>query len=702
MITRLGQFSFRHRWWVLGIWMVLMAGGSAAIGPLFDKAGNTEQLGGTEVGRAAAAIDAGLDHGVAYTVLVDHIDAKSAAATSALQRAVQETAAVPGVQEVSEPDTATDGGAAAITVTLAKSDHQFQPFTDSKARMGQLNDQLPGARVQFGGGDLVSDQANAEIHQDLNRSEAISLPITLLVLIFIFGGVIVAGLPVLAAIGTVLTAGGILLGFASLVDLDTNAVTVLAILSLGLSIDYALLLVARYREELVVSEDRGEALRRAWSTAGRTVAFSALTIAAALTGLLSFQIGRLQGLALAGITTAVVAMLASLTLTAALLGLFGKRIRPRARSGTKPLESGFFARLARRTQRRPLLLALGCAAVLLALAAPLLHLAIKDPQLEGLPRSIEAVQVADQLGTRFGQTTQPAVRVVARTDPATLDSYASRWSTDPEVARVEKSKQDTADLSSVVLAVRGDGQSKDARDLVGRLRADRPSGYESWVTGDAARLIDIDNRLMDGLPLAIGITVGAMLVLLFLMTGSLVIPVKAMVLNLLSLGATFGVLVAVFQDGWFAGPLHTITVGGLSPFMIVIVFAFAFGFSMDYEVFILSRIKEHVDAGEDSDTAVRHGLQRSGWIVTAAALLMLIVYAVFAGAKMGQIEQIGLGLLVAVLLDATIVRCLLLPATMTLLGRAAWWAPGPLRRFHTRRGPHEIPVVAQEEPQPVH
>lgn len=697
---------------------MIVGAGSTAIGPLFAGMGDVNQLKGTEVGAAADAIEAGLDRGVQYTVLVDDIDARADTAQSTLQRAITDTAAMPGVKEVSDPDIATDGRAAAITVTLEKSDHQYQPFTDSKTRMQRLTEELSGSTVRFGGGELLGDQSNEAIQDDLNRAEWLSLPLTLIVLVLVFGGIIAAGLPILAAVGAIMASTGILLGFSGLIDLDANAVTVVAILGLGLSIDYALLLVARFREELVGNDDREEALRRAWSTAGRTIMFSGLTVAAALTGLLAFNVGRLQGLAAAGIATTVVAMLAALTLTAALLGLAGKRVKPSkrqlaryaamqaAREGAgkdtmaRELESGFFARLARATQRRSLLLVLGCIAVLLAMASPLLHVTIKDPQLEGLPRTIEAVQVADELSTRFGQTTQPAVRVLARTDPATLDAYVAKWRSDPAVQRVEEANQITAGLSSVVLAVRGDGQGKDARALVERLRADRPAGYESWVIGDAAKLIDLNQRLVSGLPLAIAITAVAMIMLLFLMTGSLVIPLKAIALNLVSLGATFGVLVAVFQDGWLAGPLDTLTVGGLSPFVILIVFAFAFGFSMDYEVFILGRIKEYVDSGEDSNTAVRHGLQKSGWIITSAALLMLIVFAVFAAAKVGQIEQIGLGLFVAVLLDASIVRCLMLPAMMTLLGRAAWWAPGPLKRFHRRHGLREVsPVDEFREPE---
>jgi RND superfamily putative drug exporter len=218
------------------------------------------------------------------------------------------------------------------------------------------------------------------------------------------------------------------------------------------------------------------------------------------------------------------------------------------------------------------------------------------------------------------------------------------------------------------------------------------------VTGEAAFLIDLLDVLEDGLPLALATTVLAMVVLLFLMTGSLVVPVKAILANVVSLGATFGVLVAVFEFGYGSTLLNTLTIGGLSPFIIVIVFAFAFGLSMDYEVFLLGRIKEYVDRGEDSDTAVRRGLQHTGRIITSAALLMIIVFACFAFAEVGQIEEVGLGLTVAVLIDATVVRCLLVPATMTLLGRWNWWAPAPLKRLHARLGLAEAPLAVATQP----
>jgi RND superfamily putative drug exporter len=224
------------------------------------------------------------------------------------------------------------------------------------------------------------------------------------------------------------------------------------------------------------------------------------------------------------------------------------------------------------------------------------------------------------------------------------------------------------------------------------MRADRPPGGQSWVTGDAGVLTDLLGLIYSALPAAIAVTLLAMTVLLFAMTGSLVVPIKAILANLISLGATFGFLTAVFGHGFASGVLDTLTVGALNPFVAVVVFAFAFGLSMDYEVFLLGRIKEYVDDGIPTDLAVRRGLQHTGRVITSAALLMVIVFACFAAARMGNIEQIGLGLAVAVLIDATIVRCLLVPASMTLLGRWNWWSPAWLTRVHARFGLREFPL----------
>ena len=698
-MKRIGVWCFHRRLPVVGIWLLVMVGGAVAIGPLFAGMGDTTTLSGTETGRAQSVIDGSIDHGEQFFAVVDGIDTGSAETTAALSDAVTAVRGITGVQDAQGPVASGDGRAASIFITLAPAESQYQPFTDTQTRLTELSAALPGATVSFGGGDLIGDDANAAVQDDLRNAEIYSLPMTVLLLLIIFGGVAAAALPAVAAIATMLGATAVLLGFSSVVTIDANAITVVTLLGLGLSIDYGLLLVARFRDELTRTGDRIEAVAAAWHTAGRTIGFSALTVVAALAGLLAFDVGELRALAAAGIATVIVGMLAGITLTAALLGFVGRWIKPRRRHHHTDAESGFFAGLARRTQRRPWLTLAGCAVVLLGLAAPLLHVIIKVPQLEGLPRTLESVRVADVLDQRFGISSQAGVAVLARTDPATLDTYAQRWTADPQVTRVEPAGAVGTDVSIVVFDVDGDGQGAGAQALVDRLRQDRPTGYESWVTGDAARLMDLQDRLVEGLPLAVAIVVLSMLVVLFLMTGSVVVGVKAIVVSALSLAATFGVLTAVFQDGVLASPLGMLTVGGLSPYMIVIVFAFAFGLSMDYEVFLLARIKEFYDAGESPDAAVRHGLQRSGRIITSAALLMLIVFACFATADIGALQQIGLGLFVAVLIDATLVRCLLSPALMTVLGRAAWWAPAPLRRLHDRFGLHEaseLPAADQD------
>jgi len=495
---------------------------------------------------------------------------------------------------------------------------------------------------------------------------------------------------------------GVMLGFSTFTDVDQDGVTVVTLLGLGLAVDYGLLLVARYREELRAGHDWETAVAGAWASAGRTVLFSALTVGAALSGLLMFRVPTLTALGAAGVSIALVCMLASLTFTAALVGLLRRWIRPSRRTRvaeTDKADRGIFARIAGAVQRRPVIVALGTLTLLLIAGAPLLASELRLPGLDGIPRSIEAARVADTLGARFASPATPAITVVARTEAGALSAWAVRWADDPAISRVRPARQLGGDgagpLATIAFDPTGDPQSASVRDLVDRMRADRPPGGQSWVTGDAAVLNDLLGLIADGLPAAIGVTVLAMLVLLFAMTGSLVVPVKAIVANLVSLGATFGVLTAVFRFGYGADILDTLTVGSLNPFVVVVIFAFAFGLSMDYEVFLLGRIKEYVDVGVPTDIAVRRGLQHTGRVITSAALLMVIVFSCFAAARVGNIEQIGLGLTVAVIIDATVVRCLLVPATMTLLGRWNWWSPAWLRRLHPRVAVTHPPASAE-------
>jgi putative drug exporter of the RND superfamily len=735
VLARAGRWCFRRRWSVLAMWVVAAVAGGLASGPVTDALADDNPPRHIESIAARDVLSSNADTGGSVIGLVDRVDPQAPAVRDAVTAAATDLATITDVRRVATPYTATphtagptpagtllsaDGHGLLVTMTLDKVDSPRRNAVVDAAttRLHRLADDLHGAgqeqaRVRVGGDPALNRQADQVSRIDQNRAELFSLPISLVVLMVVFGGMIAAGLPVVAAIASVVSAFALLLGFSRITDLDSDVLTVVTLLGLGLSVDYGLLLVARYREELASGFTPEVAVGRAWATVGRTILFSALTVAGALTGLLAFDVPGLSALGAGGVSVALVALLAALTLTAALLGVVRRWIRPSARAVRRrahygdAAEIGFFARLSRLVQRFPAAVAVGTTALLLVAGIPLLTGTVRLPGLAGVPRSVEAAQVADDLASRFGQTRTPAVTVVARTDPATLDRWAARWAADPTVETVLPAEAVGPGVAEVDLAVAGDPQGMAGQDLVGKVRADRPPGVASWVTGDAAVLVDLKRLIRQGLPWAIGITLLAMVALLFAMTGSMVVPVKAILANVVSLGATFGVMSAVFEHGFLAGPLHTLTTGGLDPFVIVIVFAFAFGLSMDYEVFLLGRIREYVEGGWDTDTAVRRGLQHTGPIITSAALLMMIVFACFAGARMGTIEQIGLGLAVAVLIDATIVRCLLVPATMTLLGRSNWWAPRPLRHLRERAGLRERrlpdPVPApRREPELVH
>jgi putative drug exporter of the RND superfamily len=713
VIARIGRFCFRNRWWVLVVWLVVATGGLLSSGAVFAALADSNTVRSVESVEARDVMAAGNDSSGQIIVLVDGVDAQQPAVHTAVDHAADAIYDLDAVQTVDTPYSSPRGAALVAgdhrgllmvaTLTVVDPGRRAEVIADIRAVGRRLAADLAtagirGATVGLGGSLVLNADARHATRTDLNRAEVLSLPLTLVVLVIVFGGMVAAGLPVITAIVSVAAGFPVLYLFTQVTDIDSNALTVATLLGLGLSVDYGLLLVGRYREEIGAGFEPEVALGRAWATAGRTIAFSALTVAGALSGLLTFSGHQLTALGAAGVSIAVVALLVSLTLIAALIGLTRRWLKPSQRALQRLVhygdaaELGFFARLARFVQRRPGLIVPATVAVLVTAGLPLFTATIKLPGVEGFPRSIESARVADELAARFGQQYTPVVTIVARTDAGRLDAYAQRWKNDPDVAAVKPVQTLGPGVTRVDLALKGGAQDAAATALVHRLRADRPAGVASWVTGDAATLIDIDRQILDRLPYAIAVTVIAMFVLLFAMTGSIVVPVKAMLANLVSLGATFGVMVAVFEHGWLAGPLHTLTVGGLDPFVIVVVFAFAFGLSMDYEVFLLGRIKEYVDRGWDSDTAVRRGLQHTGRIITSAALLMLIVFGCFAAARTGSIEQIGVGLTTAVLIDATIVRCLLVPATMTLLGRWNWWAPKPLRSLHERLGLREAPL----------
>ena len=472
-----GRISFRHRWLVLMVWAVIAAGGVIAAGTVFERMGDGgKTLAGTETGEAYELLDTVTDTDGNVIALWENVSAPTIA--SNVERVIAELQAIEGVKAV-EPLTPKAGGLA--LEVIFERDAPDESVEAASSRLRRLAEEAPGSTVRLGGEKTLQEQINGAVQRDLGRAEFTSLPVTVLIMIFVFGGILAAGLPLLATLATVAGAFAVLLGFSEFVDLDPDIISVVSMMGLALCIDYSLLLVARYREELAFGHPPAVAVSRTWNTAGRTITFSALIVAAALSGLLFIDVSDLAAMGAAGISATVVALLSALTLTAALLRVFGRWIKPPRRARRE--SQGFFSRLAAVTQRRPLLFAGGTAAVLLALASPLIGSTIRLPDMEGLPRDIESVAVYDTLAADYGQNENPAVWLLSRGDVSALDTWAAGWNGDPAVSGVDKARQIAPGLAAVSFRVHGDSQSAAARELVQRMRAAKPPGVQSWVVG---------------------------------------------------------------------------------------------------------------------------------------------------------------------------------------------------------------------------
>jgi len=551
--------------------------------------------------------------------------------------------------------------------------------------------------VLVGGDLLVGEQFGEASEADLLRGEAIALPIAIVVMIVLLGGVVAGGMPLLVAVGGVVTTLALLVGATHVGDVSIFSVNVVNMLGIGLGIDYGLLVVNRFREERAGGLEVHDAVVRTVATAGTTVMFSALTVAVAMSGLFVFGIPILSSFGVAGLGVVLLCMAAAVTLLPATLAAVGGRIRP---ARPRPDRDGRFFQLARSVQQRAVVVAVLCVGFLLLLGSPFLRATFENGDARTLPRSSEVRDVALVLADRFpARGTDPVVVVadVDPTDPAFVAWY-DRLSTLPGVVGVATRVGTPPGITVVEVTPVGTSQGEEATALVQQLRAD-PPGFDTTVGGAAAELADVKDVLAARLPWAGLVVIVATLVLLFLMTGSIIVPIKAVIMNLLSLTASFGALVWIFQDGNLADVLGFTSVGALDLWMPILILIFAFGLSMDYEVFLLSRIKEVHDETGDNDLAVAVGLQRSGRIITSAAFLIVVVFAGFAAGEVLAIKQLGVGLAIAVIVDATIVRTLLVPATMKLLGERNWWAPAPLHRVYERFGLHEAPsAVARAEP----
>jgi RND superfamily putative drug exporter len=555
-------------------------------------------------------------------------------------------------------------------------------------------ERIPG--VTIGGGDIARDQVGQQVSEDIARAELLAFPILFLLSLFVFRSVVAALLP-LAVGGATIMLSFLVMRFVNgtIEPMSIYALNLITGLGLGLAIDYSLFVVSRFREELERGLDTGAALRATMTTAGRTVLFSSVTVAAALASLLVFPLRFLYSMGVGGLVCALMAALVATTLLPAILAALGPRVNAlsprrwqesihRDASGER---GGFWYRLSHMIMRRPVPVAAGAATLLIVLGLPFLSIRFTGVDAGVLPRDHSARVVDDALAREFPPNRATPVFVAARGGPgdrAAVERYAQRLGTVRGV--VGEPRVQAADgLYRIDLVARGRPLGEQAKEVVRDVRA-IAAPVPVRVGGLTAAFLDQQKALSDSLPIALAILAGTTLVILFVMTGSVVLPVKALVMNLLTLSAAFGLLVLIFQDGHLEGLLGFTSQGALESSQPVLLFAVAFGLSTDYGVFLLTRIKEAHDNGASNEEAVALGLERTGRIVTFAALLFVIAIGAFATSQIIFIKQLGVGTALAVLIDATIVRALLVPSLMRLLGDRNWWAPRPLARLHRRIG----------------
>ena len=608
-------------------------------------------------------------------------------------RADEDVAQVTGYLQTRSPDfVSEDGGSTYLAVGLMPTDDKELQEAGSR-----INDDLAGEpNVAVGGYALATEQVNKQVEEDLRTAEMLAFPVLFLLTFIFFRSGVAAMLPLmvggLAIVGTFL-----LLRIGSeLGSISIFALNLTTGLGLGLAIDYSLFVVSRYREEIAKSGPGMEAMKKTMATAGRTVFFSSLTVAAALASLLVFPQRFLYSMGLGGSLVALLAALIALTVLPAVLALLGNRVNAlspkflqrRAEREARATEEGFWYRLSQFVRRRPIGIATATTALLLVLSIPFYSMKFTSVDAQVLPETASARQVDDVLRTDFPPFRDAPVRLlVANASPKDVAEVQRQLKGVEGIVQVNPPQRlENGDF--VVQAINDQPFIESAsRDLVEEVRAlPDPGGSEVLVTGAAASFVDFQGSLEDHLPIAFAIIVASTLIVLFLMTGSVVLPVKQLVMNVLNLTAVFGILVFIFQDGRLEGLLDYRSQGALEQTMPILLFALAFGLSTDYGVFLLSRIKEARDNGAGDSDSVSIGLERTGRIVTAAALLFAVAVGVFATSEIIFIKENFIGVALAVLIDSSIIRALLVPSLMELLGRWNWWAPAPLRRLHWRIG----------------
>jgi RND superfamily putative drug exporter len=543
----------------------------------------------------------------------------------------------------------------------------------------------------LGGFAAGFDETNDQTRTDLTKAELIAFPLLALLLLFVFRGVVAAAIPLL--LGMISIAGTLMVlrvmsGFA---DTSLFALNIATGLSLGLAVDYALLLVSRYREEIGRGGASREAHRRTVQTAGRTAVFSGLTVAAAMAALIVMPQRFLYSMAVAGASVAVLSAVMAILVVPSLLALLGNRIDAlsiRRGPAVSDASDGWY-RLARGVMRRPVAVALASSALLLVAASPLLWTTLTGPSAEAVPPGQPSYDAYRYLESHYPRDLTEAVTVTVdgAAGPAQLAALQRRVRAVDGVVRGTTFTAAGEGVAYANFALADPALSGESQEAVGAIRTLSPPGASSvLVSGNTAGFIDQKQSLVDHAPLVVAIVAFTTLLLLFLLTGSVLLPLKTLLMNSLTLGATLGVLVLSFQAGWLDTPLDYTGPAAIEVTSLVFLFAVIFGLATDYAVLVMARIKERYDAGDSNEEAVAVGIGRTGRVITAAALAIAVVFLAFGVSSVFFVKQIAIGMAVGVMIDATIVRALLVPSLMRLLGEWNWWAPEPLRRLQVRFG----------------
>jgi RND superfamily putative drug exporter len=742
VFARLGRVMARARWVVIGGWAVIAIAGAVFAGPVFDRLTTVDSLSpDAESARAQRRVDQLAPEGPVLVAVVQGVQPYDQSVVTSVMKASTDLRRLSGVKEVEDlygghgGQIGADNNSSLIRVELEVGLTPAEQEALEDRVVARLH-QIAAPRVLVGGESLAERAFGEQATADAALGESIALVVLLVALVVIFGGVLAGAIPLAVAFAAV---AGTLLGLFGLLTLtrvSDFAVNVVTLLGIGLAVDYSLLLVARYREHRADQADQAnqasavphpaagsasrprpgivDAIAASMATAGRAVLVSGLAVAAALAGLYVFAEPLLAAMALGGALVVVLATAVALTLVPALLAVAGRRIPPagattwvttavgrvaaaassrlprRASARAVPRRERGLARLAAWAQRRPGPVALGVTGGLLILALPFLGANLANSDARAMPQSMEVRQAYDAMQAGFNDHRAAPVVVVADVDPGSpaLLAYLNQLNRLTEVFRLELRRDVPPGATIVDLTPKGPVGGLPSRTLVRQVRA-IPTPFPVLVGGEAAELVDYQRSVAHRLPVAALVVLLATGVLLFGLTGSVVVPVKALLLNVLTLLATLGLLVVVFQWGWGGVLLGFQPWGAIDLTTPLLLFVFIFGLSMDYEVFLLARIKEEWDRHRDNDRAVLAGIAKTGPVITSAAVCIGIVFLGFVLGALVPVKEIGFGMAVAVLLDVTVVRGLLLPAVMTLLGDWNWWAPRLTRggRRSGRPGP---------------